>query len=81
MRHDFVNFWIKEIQRRKAAGWAKKTITSVGAWWWLNVHDEKCSDGAETPDWLKGKPLVKMEEQYDELPNPSHPYNNPKTLV
>ena len=22
-----------------------------------------------------------MEEQYDELPNPSHPYNNPKTLV
>ena len=32
-----------EIQKRKAAGWARRTIKSVASWWWLDVHDDKCS--------------------------------------
>ena len=33
----------KEIKRRKAANWAKKTIKSVASWWWLNIHDANCT--------------------------------------
>ena len=57
----------KEIKKRKAAGWAKRTIKSVASWWWLNVHDEKCTDGFDIPDWIKKFPVVKMNETYDEL--------------
>ena len=54
-----------EIKKRKAAGWAKRTIKSVASWWWLNVHDEKCTDGFDIPDWIKKFPVVKMNETYD----------------
>ena len=47
--------------------WAKRTIKSVASWWWLNVHDEKCTDGFDIPDWIKKFPVVKMNETYDEL--------------
>lgn len=56
-----------EIKKRKAAGWAKRTIKSVASWWWLNVHDEKCTDGFDIPDWIMKFPVVKMNETYDEL--------------
>ena len=56
-----------EIKKRKAAGWAKRTIKSVASWWWLNVHDEKCTDGFDISDWIKKFPVVKMNETYDEL--------------
>ena len=57
----------KEIKKRKEAGWAKRTIKSVASWWWLNVHDEKCTDGFDIPDWIKKFPVVKMNETYDEM--------------
>ena len=58
----------KEVKRRKAAGWAKKTIRSVGSYWWINVHDEKCGDDSPTPEWVTKIPIVDMSTAYDELP-------------
>ena len=31
----------KEVHKRKAAGWAKKTIPSVASWWWLDQRDDR----------------------------------------
>ena len=57
----------KEIRRRRAAGWAKKTIKSVVSWWWLNVHDTKCINNHPVPEWLQKFPVVRMNETYDEM--------------
>ena len=57
----------KEIKRRRAAGWAKRTINSVASWWWLNVHDSKCINNYKLPDWIQHFPVVKMNETYDEM--------------
>ena len=31
----------KEVHKRRAAGWAKKTIPSVASWWWLDQQDDR----------------------------------------
>ena len=37
-------------------------INSAGAWWWLNVHDDKCSDDAETFGSWKGAQKTSKNE-------------------
>jgi len=55
-----------EIKRRKAAGYPKRTISSVANWWWINVHDDECTSGAHLADWVTGMKTVTMKNQYDE---------------
>ncbi|CBY40763.1 unnamed protein product [Oikopleura dioica] len=43
----------KTINERKSAGFPKKTIPSVAHWWWMEVHDEKCTADFEVPVWLR----------------------------
>ena len=57
----------KEVKARKEAGYPKRTISSVSSYWWMNVHDEKCTSGQKTPEWLKKFKPVKMEDTYDEF--------------
>ena len=55
-----------EIKRRKAAGFPKRTISSVANWWWINVHDDECASGSNLADWVTDMKTVTMENQYDE---------------
>ena len=56
----------QEIKRRKAAGYPKRTISSVANWWWVNVHDDECTAGANLADWVTNMKTVTMDNQYDE---------------
>ena len=58
----------KEVKRRKAAGWANRMIKSVGSYWWINVHDDRCSQKNFAPDLVLKLPPVMMNTTYDELP-------------
>ena len=57
----------KEVKRRKESNWAKKEIKSVASWWWLDVHDDRCTSGYKVPDWINQFPVVRMNETYDEM--------------
>lgn len=56
-----------DIKDRKDAGYPKRTINSVMSWWWVNVHDDKCTGGYKLPEWITSFPPQTMENTYDEM--------------
>ena len=58
----------QEVKRRKAAGWPKRMIKSVGSYWWINIHDQNCTNHKPAPEWILKYPPVSMKKTYDELP-------------
>jgi len=57
----------RNIKERKEADYPKRIIKSVMSWWWVNVHDDKCTGGYKLPEWITSFPPQTMENTYDEL--------------
>ena len=59
----------RKLKEKRAQGYPIRMIKSVTSWWWMNLHDEKCTDPNKIPKFLKKiSPPVSMEENWwDEL--------------
>ena len=75
---DVNNKLVLELTERKSLGYPKRMIRSVASWWWYNVHDDKCTEGYQLPEWITSYPPQTMEDTYDEMKAYLHEDSEPR---
>ena len=55
------------LKKKREQGYPIRMIRSVTSWWWMNVHDERCTEPAKISKTLRSiQPPVSMKENWYE---------------